>query len=575
LIDYKEKVFFPEHHNSSDKGTTATDVSYQLKGVIVHEGTNISSGHYICYFKRGDEWYYSSDATIHQSSALEATSQEAYLLFYDEKDDIEDVQEVRHVSAMSSNLKVKKNCQPQVPLTTQKGKMFPIKSSIPPGYYTSKAGKPGIFKTATGSVSWKYSTLDTASITKAEGIAMAGVEIVGHPRVKAWEPTDVEKLLPAKHKISEGKLSNFVMDYLFLLIENQSQASKDNVSTVNSDVYNNMTHFSMNTFLKRKYDLLYQNLPTSDIILCPALHGDHWCLVVIEMKQKRMVYLDSLYNGVGALTAFTRFTNFLECVFVSQSKVIDWKEWQYYVIPSTEIEQQSNSVDCGVFVVKWAQHIAEGWPLDFSQKQINDFRYSLILDIANGGPICNMSTEPDHHSVECYGLSKDSVIDTNSSCTSLKGKAQKTHYPSDSDSDFESPKKRPKKDPESNSHITPCNTTASHIDDHTYAKDADQADSSRSHQIPQSVQKVLPTGYQYSCHEFREIPSQNFTGAPQENFYVKLSVSNITTKEDVDQWLQQFTTSSNIKYNAQGGYKRKGVKVIYARWYICQCKRKN
>ena len=56
----------------------------------------------------------------------------------------------------------------------------------------------------------------------------------------------------------------------------------------------------------------------------------------------------------------------------------------------------------------------------------------------------------------------------------------------------------------------------------------------------QSVQKVLPTGYQYSCHEFREIPSQNFTGAPQENFYVKLSVSNIITKEDVNQWLQQF-----------------------------------
>ena len=78
--------------------------------------------------------------------------------------------------------------------------------------------------------------------------------------------------------------------------------------------------------------------------------------------------------------------------------------------------------------MKWAQHIAEGRPLDFSQKQISDFRYSLILDIANGGPICNMSTQPDHHSVECYCLSKDSVIDTNSSCTSLKGKAQKTHY---------------------------------------------------------------------------------------------------------------------------------------------------
>ena len=70
------------------------------------------------------------------------------------------------------------------------------------------------------------------------------------------------------------------------------------------------------------------------------------------------------------------------------------------------------------------------------------------------------------------------------------------------------------------------------------------------------------------------MPMDNFTGAPKDNFYVKLSVSHITTKEDVDHWLQQFTASSNIKYNAQGGYKRKGVKVIYAQWYICQCKRK-
>ena len=239
LIDYKETLLFSEHHNSSGKGTTVTDVPYQLKAVIVHEGTKISSGHYVCYFKRGDRWYFSSDATIRQSSALEATSQEAYLLFY-EKNEVEDVQEVRHVSAMSPNLKVKKNCQPQMPLKPQKGKKFPIRSCIPPGYYTVKAGKPGIFKTATGSVACKYSTLDTASISKAEGIAMAGVEISGHPRAKAWEPTDVEKLLPAKHKMSEGKLSNFVMDYLFLLIENQSQVSNNKVFTVSSDVYNNM-----------------------------------------------------------------------------------------------------------------------------------------------------------------------------------------------------------------------------------------------------------------------------------------------------------------------------------------------
>jgi len=68
-----------------------------------------------------------------------------------------------------------------------KGKMFPVKCCIPPGYYTLKARKRGVFKPATGS-------MDTASIIKAEGIAMVGVQISGHPRVKAWEPSDIEKL---------------------------------------------------------------------------------------------------------------------------------------------------------------------------------------------------------------------------------------------------------------------------------------------------------------------------------------------------------------------------------------------
>ena len=133
------------------------------------------------------------------------------------------------------------NCQPQMPQRPPKGKMFPVTCCIPPGYYTLKAGQPGIFKTATGS-------MDTASIRKAEGIAMVGVQISGHPRVKSWEPSDVEKLLPAKHKISEGKLSNFVMDHFFLLIESKSQASNKKAFTVNSDVYNNMAQLSMNIF---------------------------------------------------------------------------------------------------------------------------------------------------------------------------------------------------------------------------------------------------------------------------------------------------------------------------------------
>ena len=146
------------------------------------------------------------------------------------------------------------------------------------------------------------------------------------------------------------------------MIEKQSQASRKLVFTVNSEVCNKMSQFSMEMFLKCNCTLLYGNTLTAEKILYPVLHGDHWCLVAIELKVKRMVYLASLFNGVGAQTAFTRFQNFLDCMFAYHNRVEGWEEWEYYIISSTEISQQSSSVDCSVFVVKWAQHTTEGRP---------------------------------------------------------------------------------------------------------------------------------------------------------------------------------------------------------------------
>ena len=56
-------------------------------------------------------------------------------------------------------------------------------------------------------------------------------------------------------------------------------------------------------------------------------------------------------------------------------------------------KQQNSSVDCGVFVVKWAQHIEEGRPSDFTQEQMVAFRYSLILDVSDGF-LSMLSTKP-------------------------------------------------------------------------------------------------------------------------------------------------------------------------------------
>ena len=324
--------------------------------------------------------------------------------------------------------------------------------------------------------------------------------------------------------------------------------------------------------------------------------------------------------------------------------------WEFYSIPSSEIAQQTTFVDCGIFVIKWAQHTAEGHPLDFSQMQVNDFRYSLILDIAKG-TLSILSTEPKHEEPSLSPtptLKKNKIgncsfanvkqpqqqsssqqkEDTPSDTadvsalksTKLTGKSDKEQPPSskkqsphcsssnvsslktvkienhsftsvrqlpkkqpqpDTDSDFESPKKRTKKQVPKEESLTPtpeknCAAPVVHQsihNDHSYAEVPDDTlKFATNSQIPHAAKQVLPPGYSYKCLEFQELPSECFTGAPQNSFYVKVSVGNITSKEDIDQWLHQFSVSSNIKYNAQAGYKRKGLKIVYARWYICQCK---
>ena len=74
--------------------------------------------------------------------------------------------------------------------------------------------------------------------------------------------------------------------------------------------------------------------------------------------------------------------NFLTSSASIMGRNWDMHDWKYFAIPSSDIPQQLNSDDCGVFVAKWAQHISVGLPLDFSHPDIVNFRYSLILDIA-------------------------------------------------------------------------------------------------------------------------------------------------------------------------------------------------
>lgn len=60
--------------------------TYNLYAFIVHYGSTINSGHYVCYFKNDDNWIYSSDATVYPVSVEEVfkkfNKENVYGLFY-------------------------------------------------------------------------------------------------------------------------------------------------------------------------------------------------------------------------------------------------------------------------------------------------------------------------------------------------------------------------------------------------------------------------------------------------------------------------------------------------------------
>ena len=87
--------------------------------------------------------------------------------------------------------------------------------------------------------------------------------------------------------------------------------------------------------------------------------------------------------------------------------------------------------------------------------------------------------------------------------------------------------------------------------------------------LPTKVATILPTEYEYKCIEFEDL------SVLEGSFRVQFCIKNVTCKDDVDIWLSKLATSSNIKYNMEsGGRSRTGKRVSFARWYICQCKRK-
>uniref|UniRef100_M4FAE8 Ubiquitin-like protease family profile domain-containing protein n=1 Tax=Brassica campestris TaxID=3711 RepID=M4FAE8_BRACM len=119
-------------------------------------------------------------------------------------------------------------------------------------------------------------------------------------------------------------------------------------------------------------------LTDCDMIFVPIHRGVHWTLAVINNRDRKFLYLDSL-NGVDSkiLSVLSKYLG--DEAKEKSGKDIDVSSWEMEFVEG--IPQQQNGYDCGMFMLKYIDFFSRGLGLCFSQEHMPYFRLRTAKEI--------------------------------------------------------------------------------------------------------------------------------------------------------------------------------------------------
>ena len=108
----------------------------------------------------------------------------------------------------------------------------------------------------------------------------------------------------------------------------------------------------------------------NDLLICPIhCHGNHWTLAVVNFRDKRFEYFDSLGGGDGGVLKILR--RYIESEHLTKKGAswddVGWTDHVWTAGVHTPLQPEENGWDCGVFCCKTADYLAQGARLDFSE----------------------------------------------------------------------------------------------------------------------------------------------------------------------------------------------------------------
>ncbi|KAH9898641.1 hypothetical protein F4778DRAFT_742395 [Xylariomycetidae sp. FL2044] len=233
--------------------------------------------------------------------------------------------------------------------------------------------------------------LSDAWISKAEkAMANGNVNIskwgqAPHPDGVALTPRDFQILLARESWLNDNVIHASLVclaTYINKALHIYPRSGTPSVVVVSSLYWSSFCDDNRKLYprgFQRKWGLTPQNFLDVDTILIPVNLGNHWTLMLVRPRRRRFSYVDSFQalNNYHLSQLRNWVSGFLGDNFIVQ-------DWMHEVYKSP---RQSNSYDCGVFVITNAIYLALGIAAEdsYMEKDLAMQRYRIAGMLLNGG----------------------------------------------------------------------------------------------------------------------------------------------------------------------------------------------
>ncbi|XP_058810240.1 sentrin-specific protease 1-like [Phymastichus coffea] len=163
--------------------------------------------------------------------------------------------------------------------------------------------------------------------------------------------------------------------YMNLLIKRGNCGNYPTVYAMNTFFYPKLLssgHIALKRWT-RKIDIF-----SKDLIIVPIHLGIHWCMSIIDFRNKTVQYYDSM--GSPNDKCLRVLKQYLQDESIDKKKKsFEFLGWNFECIK--DIPKQMNGSDCGVFSCMFAEYVSANKKLDFTQEDMPYFRKKMIYEI--------------------------------------------------------------------------------------------------------------------------------------------------------------------------------------------------